>query len=87
MTITSKGHDGVYRLVYEKSGAEVVPGDRWTGRDGRSWSIIGGRAPHKPGSTGRAHVQSVDNDGDFLMEYFPSVVGAVWEHMPTGSAK
>ena len=39
---------------------------------GESYTISGGRAPHKPASTGRVWVQEVSQ------EYFPAVFGLEW---------
>lgn len=39
--------------------------------------ITGWREPHKPSSTGRVYVQSMD-EKRMTAEYFPSVIGAGW---------
>lgn len=57
--------DKVCSLVCETTGLPVYQGDVMRGH-----LIKGGRAPHKPSSTGRVWTDSG--------EFFPSVVGAKW---------
>lgn len=77
--ITSQGHDGAYKLVYQVSGANVEKGDPVKDRDNATWTITGGRSPHSPASTGRVWVTSVGG-GD--REFYPGVFDLKWEKMP-----
>jgi hypothetical protein len=71
------------RLVYEVSGLEVREGDEVLVRDGNTVMVCYIVTPHKPGSTGRVGVvrRPLPNEvqgHQMTMEYFPSVIGAVW---------
>ena len=75
--IESKDYAGrTCRLVNVKTGAPVTKGDVATLRDQPGWVISGGRAPHKPGSTGRVWVQDPRTSAE--QEYFPGVVDTQW---------
>ena len=77
MNITSKDHaNRTCTLVYVKGGKPVPMDDIVTLRDGQRVKITGGRAPHKPGSTGRVWVQDLANGAE--TEFFPGVVDAQW---------
>jgi hypothetical protein len=81
MTITSKNHDGIVcTLVNVKTGQPVKVGDDANLRDEPGFVISGGRAPHKPGSTGRVWVQDKRNGSE--REFFPGVVDAQWMPAP-----
>jgi len=41
-----------------------------------TYVVLGGRPPHKPGSTGRVNVRSKLHGWE--QEFYPSVVGAKW---------
>jgi len=60
-------------LVYEKTGARVQLEDR-VPLSGRDWTVKGGRAPHKPSSTGQVWVQR----NSVQTSYYPGVIGARW---------
>ena len=65
--IQSEDFDGVKcSLICETTDQPITAGALMRGH-----LIEGGRAPHKPGSTGRVWVKGGG-------EYFPSVVGAKW---------
>lgn len=80
--IISKGWDQYYVLVNELDGELVPPGSLVRDRDGvRLARITGGRAPHKPSSTGRVWIQPEDPKAGFgngSCEFFPSVFGLCW---------
>lgn len=70
----------VYGLVNEQTYEEVCVGDVvHSFRDDEkdiAWTVTGGRAPHKAGSTGRVYVRRVGETGD--EQFFPSVFGLAW---------
>lgn len=69
--ITSTGYDGKkWLLIDEVTQRSVKIADVRKDFRGETGRVHGGRAPHKPSSTGRVHV-----DG---REYYPSVFGCVW---------
>ena len=63
-------------LIYEETGAAVLVGDV-VHLQGKPFVVTGWAEPHKPASTGRVHVKTMDERGYFF-EYFPSVIGADW---------
>jgi hypothetical protein len=76
MKITSKRWDGVTcTLVNVKTGAPIENGAAIM-LDGERVIVSGGRAPHKPGSTGRAWVQDPRTHAE--REFFPGVIDAQW---------
>jgi hypothetical protein len=73
--IISKGWDGLYALVDVK-GRPVSEGQKV-----KDYVIVGGRAPHKPDSSGRIWVPAEDPmDRDDVREFFPTNVGLKWIH-------
>ena len=64
--IISKGYDGTYKLVHEASGEPVMAKEEFV-----YGAIEGGRAPHKPNSSGK--VWPVGGG-----EYYPSVYNLKW---------
>lgn len=64
------------KLIYEKTGQEVRVGDT-THINGKPYFVESIQIPHKPGSTGKVFVTSMDGK-HVLMGFFPGVVGAVW---------
>ena len=68
--IISKGWDGLYALVDGK-GRPVSEGQKV-----KDYVIVGGRAPHKPDSSGRIWVPA----GDDVREFFPTNVDLKWIH-------
>ncbi len=54
------------------TGEPVRVGDIVTDFRGETCTISGGRAPHKPSSTGRVWVE------EFSQEYFPGVFNLEW---------
>jgi len=69
-----------WKLVSEKTGAEIVEGAECETFRGERCVLKGGRPPHKPGSTGRVYVAMEGEEGEpgFESEYFPGVIGAKW---------
>lgn len=70
--IIGKGHDGMYKLVHEKSGEHAAIGDEVTDFRGNKTTLKGGTAPHKPGANGYAEVE----DGG---RYYAGVHGLMWK--------
>jgi hypothetical protein len=60
------------KLVYESSGKEVQIGDTAVTRKGTTVTVISFRPPQHAGSSGKVLVK----DGNLMMEYYPSVIGA-----------
>lgn len=83
--ITSTDYQGeAMTLVDENTFAPILVGEVRTSREER-YAIVGGRAPHKPGSSGRVGVCAPGGtEADF--EFYPSVVGAKWMHDSTLAA-
>jgi hypothetical protein len=78
--IRSKDYDGqLQTLVDEQTLAPVKVGDvRCTFR-GERFIVTGGRAPHKPESTGKVWCRSVDaGDASASAEFYPGVISAKW---------
>jgi len=71
--IDSVDHEGRTCILVDDATGDPIR--RGTVR--RGLAVEGGRAPHKPSSTGR--VWTVSEDGG-RGEYFPSVVGARWSY-------
>jgi hypothetical protein len=68
----SQGWDGEYTLVEEKNETPVSKGAVFS-----PGTIEGGKAPHKPSSTGSVYLKP---DGDrHHHQYYPSVIGAKWK--------
>lgn len=67
--------DNVERTLCDIEGVPVKPGDRRFTFRGVPVTVLGGEAPHKPGSTGRVVVQ---DDHGVQHEYFPSVLDLCW---------
>ncbi len=64
------------QLFYEGTDTPVQMGDKVTTFRGEVYYVAGWREPHKPGSTGRVHV---DNDhAEWVQEFFPSVFRMEW---------
>ena len=73
LPIISAGFDGNYVLCDEATKARIGTGTTRNGFRG-NYRIDGGRAPHKPGSTGKVWTDKG--------EFFPGVVNAVWLRIP-----
>lgn len=83
--IVSENYDGEpMTLVDDATFTPINEGDVRTMRDGAQHTVTGGRAPHKPGSTGRVYTSAVGET--WHGEYFPAVVGATWMHDATLAA-
>ena len=72
--IEKQGWDGMYTLLYEDD-VHVVQGDVVQSENSsHQWSVQGGAAPHKPGSTGRVFVTWAGKE----MSYYPQVFDLKW---------
>jgi hypothetical protein len=75
--VVSKDYAGKSRvLVFEETLKPVPMGAELKTFRGEVVRVVGGQAPHKPSSSGRVHVENVDNG--WASEFFPGVVGATW---------
>jgi len=78
--IKQQGHDGMYVLVDDPSQTPVAMGEEVCSQNGlgmvTAYKLEGGRAPHKPGSSGRIWVRESPIHGQ--CEYFPGVCGLAW---------
>lgn len=73
--IQSKDYDGrICTLVHNTTLAPMLYGEAVI-TERNTYTVLGGKAPHKRGSTGRVFVH-VEGAGD--TEFFPAVVGAQW---------
>lgn len=71
--IESKDHQGrAHYLKNVRTGQPVTRGQTLRDFRGEHAAIVGGRAPHKPGSTGRIYTEHGH-------ELFPGVFGCTWE--------
>ena len=71
--IRGLGHDGEYELQYA-DGVPVMEHDVVSSERGVDYRVVHGRAPHKPGSTGRVFVSK----GPGQAEYVPTVLNMRW---------
>jgi len=80
--IRSKNYDGEpMTLVLEGEGQPVEQGMILTSFRGERFRVTDGRAPHKPGSTGRVYCVAVDDQADGpSSEFYPGVIKAMWMH-------
>lgn len=68
-------------LVDEQTLTPIREGDIRTTRGDEQHRVTGGRAPHKPGSSGKVWTALVsDGDGKWTSEFYPAVIGAKWMH-------
>lgn len=84
--ITSKNYDGeAMTLVDEATFQPIMEGDVRASRDGETHRVVGGRAPHKPESSGKVWVRNpLAKKGDHSsFEFYPSVIKAKWTHDAT----
>jgi len=78
--IRSEDHrDVTLELRHASTDTPICVGDRVTAR-GNVYIVVGGRAPHKFGSTGRVWVKA-SIEQVFVSEFFPSVINAVWSEV------
>lgn len=63
--------DGRLCKLVDEDGNTVLPGDTVTSFRGKTATLKGGRAPHKPGSQGKVYLQGGG-------EFYPSVYGLRW---------
>lgn len=78
--LISNGHDGLYAL-YDSRGIPVDRGTTIFDREGQEYTVEGGAAPLKPGSTGRVYVRRGGKLPGKFHEFFPSVVGLEWRQL------
>jgi len=72
---TSKGWDGEYTLVDSHTHMRILRPSQFV-KNGKTYHLNGGRAPHKPGSSGFVHCTV--NDDRFDQEFYPQVIGLEW---------
>lgn len=65
-------------LVCGRTGEPVAIGDMVDSRFGPA-RVVGGSAPHKPGSTGRVYVKH--QDAEYSREFFPPVFNLTWRRV------
>jgi hypothetical protein len=63
-----------WTLVRSKSQKSVKMGTKLR-LNGESWTLVGGRPPTHPGSSGRVYVSSAKDEA----EYFPHVFNLEWK--------
>jgi hypothetical protein len=64
-------------LIYTATQQPVKTGDVVHLRDGQPYTVTGWSEPHSPASTGRVHLQTMD-DRRSHQSYYPIVIGADW---------
>jgi hypothetical protein len=69
-------HEGM-TLRYN-TGAAVLHGDSVKDSHGVEWTVVGGRSPYSPGTSGRVWVRESSRAGDHMREFFPNVFGMTW---------
>jgi hypothetical protein len=70
--------ESIMQLVYDSTQKPVQIGDVVHVLDSDTpYILLNIIEPHKPASTGRVHIQSMD-ERKYFCEYFPSVIGASW---------
>ena len=72
---TAEGHDGTYTLT-RKDGKPVAVGDIVTDFRGENYALKGGKAPHKPGSTGSIYLSPPGEDS--VHSGYPGVCDLTW---------
>jgi len=79
MKIQSTRYDGVLcELVDQETGEAAHRDAALTCSHGDEFFLVGGRAPHKPGSTGFVWVEPADSITAISREYYPKVFGLEW---------
>jgi len=85
MVITATDWEGKENtLVYEKSLNPVCVGQKAKSFRGDIYTVLDGRAPHKPSSTGKIYVTKVLSRGEYeeysprVREFFPNVFKMKW---------
>jgi hypothetical protein len=69
----------MFKLIDEKSGKEIKPGDTVTTFRGDPMVMVSFTPPHKPSSSGFVHLRYPHIDSE--AEFYPSVIGAVIKEM------
>ena len=64
------------KLVYKKSGNVVLPQDVVETSKGMKVEVLSFQPPHKPGSSGKVCVRSLENG--WTQQFFVGVIGAEW---------
>lgn len=76
--IIKKGYSGItFQLVDSTTGKAVEVGEKVVNFRGESAVLTGGRAPHKPASSG--HVSVKRQDCDHTGESYAGVYGLKWK--------
>lgn len=65
-------------LVHAEDGDPVGEGEVATSFRGERMVVVGGRPPHKAGSTGRIYVKEPGDEGAGVAEFFPGVCEMKW---------
>ena len=66
-------------LVDDVTLQSVKLGDQRKTSRGESFIVVGGAAPHKPGSTGKVDV--AQDTESMATQFYPGVVGCKWERI------
>ena len=74
--ITSKNWANKECVLIDNQGNKVVVGQIFTTEEGTIYSLTGGKAPHKPSSTGRIYVKTPNYE--YGREFFPGVLDLQW---------
>ncbi len=76
--IVEANYAGADCILVDENGDMVSRGQVVTTFRGESVVVTGGKAPHKPGSTGKVYVRFEAEKRVGGGEFFPSVIGARW---------
>jgi len=64
------------KYVLVSQHGQFIPESHKIEVDGSDYYVVGGRPPHKPGSTGRVYCKKIVDDAE--REWFPNVIDAKW---------
>lgn len=73
--VTGVNYLGDWCVLRDSTGRVVQVGDKLPDSRGQRWRVAGGRAPHKPGSSGGIHVALPGNQPT---SFYPSVFDCYW---------
>lgn len=65
------------KLINTKTKQELKTGEIVRTNKGAVYVLTGGAPPHKPSSTGKVWLRTIDGKG-MDQEFFPSVINAEW---------
>ena len=82
--LSSADYRGTVCVLVYNDGTPANVGDDVTARifrptEGTRYVLSDGRAPHKPGSSGKVYVKAYRGDNVGVSEYYPSVIKAKWQ--------